>query len=86
MYADDSSISCSSKSIEGLTETLNNELKCLKEWLRGIQFSLNVIKTQAIIIGFKPNLEKTSDNTVDSPTFVIIIIIIIILILIIKNI
>ena len=71
MYADDTNISYSSKSIEDLTETLNNELKCLKEWLQGNKLSLNVIKTQAMVIGSRPNLKKIGENTVDSPAFVI---------------
>ena len=71
MYADDTSISYSSKSIEDLTETLNNELKCLKEWLQGNKLSLNVTKTQAMVIGSRPNLKKIGENTVGSPAFVI---------------
>ena len=57
MYADDTSISYSSKNIEDLTEMLNSELKCLKQWLQGNKLSLNVIKTQAMVIGARPNLE-----------------------------
>ena len=71
MYADETRISFSPKSIEDLTETLNNELKCLKEWLQGNKWSLNVIKTQAMVIGSRPNLKKIGENTVDSPVFVI---------------
>ena len=71
MYADDTSISYSSKSIEDLTETLNNELKCLKEWLQGNKLSLNVTKTQAMVIGSRPNLKKIGENNVGSPAFVI---------------
>ena len=71
MYADDTSISYSSKSIEDLTETLNNELKCLKEWLQGNKLSLNVTKTQGMVIGSRPNLKKIGENTVGSPAFVI---------------
>ena len=71
MYADDTSISYSSKSIEDLTETLNNELKCLKEWLQDNKLSLNVIKTQAMVIGSRQNLKKIGENSVDFPAFVI---------------
>ena len=62
MHADDTSISYSSKSIEDLTETLSSELICLKEWLQGNKLSLNVIKTQAIVIGSRPNLKKISES------------------------
>ena len=62
MYADDTSISYSFKSIEDLTETLNNELKCLKEWLQGNKLSLNEIKTQAMVIGSRSNLKKIGET------------------------
>ena len=71
MYADDTSISYSSKNIEDLTETLNSELKCLKKWLQGNKLSLNVIKTQAMVIGSRPNLKKISEKSVSSPELVI---------------
>ena len=51
MYADDTSISYSSKDIDELNETLNSDLESLKQWLEGNKLSLNVIKTQAMVIG-----------------------------------
>ena len=50
MYADHTNMSYSSRSIEDLTDTLNCELKGLKEWIQGNKLCLNVIKTQAMII------------------------------------
>ena len=47
MYADDTSISYSSKDIDELNETLNSDLK---RWLEGNKLSLNVIKTQAMVM------------------------------------
>ena len=44
---------------------------CLKKWLQGNKLSLNVIKTQAMVIGSRPNLKKISEKTVSSPEFVI---------------
>ena len=35
MYADDTSISHSSKNIDELNETLNSDLDSLKQWLEG---------------------------------------------------
>ena len=58
MYADDTSISYSSKNIEELNETLNSDLDALKQWLEGNKLSLNVIKTQAMVIGSRPNLKE----------------------------
>ena len=52
----------SSKNIEDLIETLNSELKYLKKWLQGNKLSLNVIKTQAMVIGSRPNLKKISEK------------------------
>ena len=64
MYADNTSISYSSKSMEDLTETFN----CLKDRLQGNKVPLNV--TQAVVIGSRPNLRKISEKAVDSPTLV----------------
>ena len=72
MYANDTSKSYSSKSVEDLTDTLNCELKCLKEWLQSDKLLLNVIKTQAVVIGPRPHLTKISEKAVGSPTFVIV--------------
>ena len=71
MYADDTSISYSSKNIEELNETLNSDLDSLKQWLEGNKLSLNVIKTQAMVIGSRPNIKKISDKLVPTPSFAI---------------
>ena len=72
MYADDTSISYSSKNIDELNETLNSDLDSLKQWLEGNKLSLNVIKTQAMVIGSRrPNLKKISDKLVPTPSFAI---------------
>ena len=51
MYADDTSISYASKNIGELDTIVNRDLDCLNEWLQGNKLSLNVVKTQAIVIG-----------------------------------
>ena len=71
MYADDTSISYSSKNIEVLNETLNSDLNSLKQWLEGNKLSLNVIKSQAMVIGSRPNIKKISDKSVPTPSFAI---------------
>ena len=71
MYADDTSISYSSKNIDELNETLNSDLDSLKQWLEGNKLSLNVIKTQAMVIGSRPNIKKMSDKLVPTPSFAI---------------
>ena len=51
MYADDTAISFSSDNIEEIDAVVNAELACLEKWLQGNKLSLNVVKTQAMIIG-----------------------------------
>ena len=69
MYADDTSISYSSKNIYELNETLKSDLDFLKQWREGNKLSLNVIKTQAVVIGSRPNVKKISDRSVPTPSF-----------------
>ena len=71
MYADDTSISYSSKIIDELNETLNSDLDSLKQWLEGNKLSPNIIKTHAMVIGSRPNLKKISDKLVPIPSFAI---------------
>ena len=71
MYADDTSISYSSSSLADINQTLNSELNELKQWLQGNKLSLNVLKTQALIVGSQPKIKKISDKTVDHPQFFI---------------
>ena len=62
MYADDNSISYSSKNIDELNETLNSDLDSLKQWLEGNKLSLNVFKTQTMVIGSRPNIKRCQIN------------------------
>ena len=71
MYADDTSISYSSKNIDELNEALNSDVDALKQWLEGNNLSLNLINTQAMVIGSRPNLKKISDKLVPIPSFAI---------------
>ena len=71
MYADDINISYSSKNIDELNETINSDLDSLKQWLEDNKLSLNGIKTQAMVIGSRPNLKKISDKLVPTPSFAI---------------
>ena len=69
MYADDTSISFSARNVSDLNVTLNKELDSLREWLQGNKLSLNVLKTQAMVIGSRPNLKKISTKSVEPPLF-----------------
>ena len=71
MYADDTSFSYSPRSMEDINQTLNNELGHLKQWLQGNKLSLNVLRTQALVVGSKPKIKKITDNFVDPPQFLI---------------
>ena len=69
MYADDTTISYSSTSLEDINQTLNSELNHLKQWLQGNKLSLNVLKTQALVVGSQPKMKKITNKTVDHPQF-----------------
>ena len=61
-YADDTGTSYSPRSVVELTDTLNCQSRCLKEWLQANKLSLNVIKR---LRQWSPNLDqilKTSVN------------------------
>ena len=69
MYADDTAISLSSDNIEENDAVLNTELACLEKWLQGNKLSLNVVKTQAMIIGSSQKLRKIDTPMVPIPHF-----------------
>ena len=58
MYADDTAISFSSNNIEEIDAIVNAEFACLEKLLQGNRLSLNVVKTQAMIIGSSQKLRK----------------------------
>ena len=68
MYADDTAISYSSDKSEELDLVINEELSCIERWLLGNKLSLNVVKTQAMIIGSKPKIKKLN-NPSTLPSF-----------------
>ena len=69
MYADDTAISFSSDSIEEIDAVVNAELDSLEKWLQGNKLSLNIVKTQAMIIGSSQKLQKIYTPTVQIPHF-----------------
>ena len=64
MYADDTSIYYSSKSISSINNAVNKDLQSLKSWLDENKLSLNVAKTQSILIGsrYKIRAVEQPDN------------------------
>ena len=69
MYADDTAILFCSESIEETDAVVNAELACLEKWLQGNKLSLNVVKTQAMIIGSSQKLRKINTPMVPIPHF-----------------
>ena len=68
---DDTSMSFTAKSVNDLNMTLNKELDSLGKWLQGNKLSMKVLKTQAMVIGSRPNLKKISKKLVERPSFTI---------------
>ena len=62
MFADDTSISYSSDSIEQLQNVMNSELKNLNDWLITNKLSLNITKTEFMIIGSRQRVNASQDN------------------------
>ena len=69
MYADDTAISYASAKSEELDLVINEELSCIERWLQGNKLSLNVVKTQAMIIGSKPKIKELKNNLRCLPSF-----------------
>ena len=53
IYADDTSLALQSKNISQLTAALNDDLRNLYLWLKGNKLSLNVARTQSLLISTK---------------------------------
>ena len=50
MYTDDTSLAHASDYIEVINDSLNEDLYNLKSWLQANKLSLNVAKTQCLVI------------------------------------
>ena len=60
MYADDTSISIAASSLPELESALNTELTYLHEWLNVNKLSLNIAKTELMLIGSRQRLSATT--------------------------
>ena len=69
MHAYDTTISISLKSIVDLQNDLNPDILKLQDWLHANKFSLNVVKTQSLIIGSGPNIRKIMSQPDAQPSF-----------------
>ncbi len=58
LFADDSTVYCSSKSLEQLIDTVNTELSRLSDGFKANRLSLKIAKTRFIIIGKDSHIEN----------------------------
>ena len=61
MFADDTSLCHMSKTISQLNNQINDDLKFLNSWLKGNKLSLNVQKTNSMLICTKPKRKTLID-------------------------
>ena len=52
MYADDTNLTASGSCIPEIKSMLDKDIKCVVEWLCANKLTLNVIKTECMLIGF----------------------------------
>ena len=69
MYAGDTRIYFASNSISEINEAINADLAALKLWLQGNKLSLNVAKTEGMIIGSRGKLKKLASSDSVKPQF-----------------
>ena len=63
MFADDTSVSYASDSLDEIQNVINSELKNLNSWLIANRLSLNITKTEFMIIGSRPGMNATQSQT-----------------------
>ena len=61
MFADDTNISFSSNSLSDLEHLINFELQSLNRWLIANKLSLNIAKTEFMVIGSRQRLATFDD-------------------------
>ena len=64
MYADDTNVTFSAPSIPDLELQINTELKHIDLWLKANNLSLNVAKTESMIISSGQKLQSLNDYTI----------------------
>ena len=62
LFADDTNITVSGKSIEEMERTINLDLLNVKEWLLANKLSLNIVKTEYLMIGSPHNIKHLSSE------------------------
>ena len=68
MFADDTNISYSADSLEQLQNVMNSKLKNLNDWLITNKLSLNIAKTEFMIVGSRQRINANQDNNMSIRT------------------
>ena len=69
MYADDLCLMFESDSVTHINDIVNKDLSNLKPWLQGNKLSLNVAKTNSLVVGSRKRLNDISVDKVAKPSF-----------------
>ena len=62
MFADDTNLTASSSSIFEIKAMLDKDSECLTEWLCANKLTLNVIKTEYMLIGSWQRISSLTDS------------------------
>ena len=62
MYAEDTSLAYSAKSVSDIFSVMNYELESLRKWLSINKLSLNVAKTTSMLIGTRNTLQDKNNG------------------------
>ena len=65
MYADDTNVTFAASDMIGLETQINTELKNINLWLRANKLSLNVAKTEFMVIRSCQKLHSLNDKTIN---------------------
>ena len=65
IYADDTCVNITSENLNGLLIGLKNELENISNWMRINKLSLNVCKSEYMIIGHKRQLNRVDGDLPD---------------------
>ena len=59
LYADDTTIHCTGRSLNTIQDSITNDLERIEEWCKGNKMYINPTKTTSMVIGSRQKLAKT---------------------------
>ena len=65
MYANDTSVTFSAATMPDLESQINSDLKYIDHWLKANKWSLNVAKTEFMVISSRRKLQSLNDYTMN---------------------